>query len=671
MKQKTRFIKKMHRQQTNTSACFYTLTCCLLACMVVLLPVTTYAQLCNNNLGDPIINITFGTKALPKLPAYTTYERVRGCPFKSQYTINDFLFGCGGYWVQMTGDHTPGDQDGNYMMVAAEGTPGIVNADTVNGLCSGMTYQFAAYITNVMSEKYTCDGNAILPNLDFNVEDLDGNLLATYNTGDIRITDQKEWVQYGITFQVPGAVNSVVLKIVANAPNGCGNAFAIDDITLAACGPVVEVTIDGAKEDQHVCAGYTNPFSMKGSYSAGFTDPVVQWQNSVDTGANWQDIPGAVSLSYTVPQRQSGIILYRMLMAERANIQSPGCRMRSNAIYTEIHPVPLHQPPKNIQGCTGRDYALPASDPRALRIEWNGPGGYHTSAIGSVAVTALVPNLQYRDTGLYTLKQYYDYGCVSFDSFYLHIFPGTALTVQPAHPICEGRSEQLSVSASGQVRYKWTPATGLSNDTIPNPVARPRDSTVYKVVITNNFGCRDSALLPVDVYRNPVAKAGVDKVIISGDTAILAGEVKGTAINYRWSPADAISDIYAAQPKVYPVQSKTYILQVTSTVGCGSATDEVAVTVYNDFYIPSAFTPNGDGSNDRFAILPLGGYKVTRLSIFNRWVTMVYKANDFTNGWDGNCNGMPQQPGVYLYHLEMQKSGGKTVVKDGTVLLLR
>ncbi|TKK69262.1 gliding motility-associated C-terminal domain-containing protein [Ilyomonas limi] len=661
----------MYWQLTNKASLYAIRKYWLFAGIFLFLSFVAKAQLCNNNLGDPIINVTFGTVHAPLPPNATTYDYVGGCPSKGQYTINDFLFGCGGYWVQMTGDHTSGDLNGNYMMVDAESTPGLVHLDTARGLCSGLSYQFAAYITNIMTDGHTCDGHALLPNLTFSVEDFAGNILATYNTGDIPITNEKKWVQYGFVFQTPASVSDVILKITANAQYGCGNAFAIDDITLALCGPAVDVTIDGTKDDQNVCANYTNPFVMKGTYSAGFTDPATQWQNSVDTGKTWQDIPGAITATYTVPHRMSGIILYRMVVAERANINSVNCRIRSNAIYTEIHPVPLHNPPQMIKGCTGKDYSLPASDPRALNIEWNGPNGYHKTAIGSTTVIAIVPDLQYADTGLYTLKQYYDYGCVSFDSFYLQIFPGTALSIQPSHPICEGVSEVLLASAPGNVRFKWTPSTGLSSDTIPNPVAQPNDSTVYKVVITNEFGCQDSALFPVEVYRKPVAMAGADKAIISGDTAVLDAVVKGTAINYYWLPSDAMDDSHAIQPKVYPSQNKVYSLQVTSTVGCGNAVDEVMVKVYADLFIPTAFTPNGDGTNDRFRILPLDNYNIVRFLVYNRWGSIVYKATDFDKGWDGNYNGLPQQAGAYIYHLELQNNAGRKVVKEGTVFLLR
>src|SRR6478735_1414030 len=155
-----------------------------------------HAQLCNNNLGDPIVNVTFGTKDNKDYPSVTTYEQAGGCPAKGQYTINDFLFGCGGYWVQMTGDHTSGDLNGNYMLVNAESTPGIVHQDTATGLCENMLYQYSFYVTNVLQTNLSCGASAILPNLTITVQSLSGVVLATYNTGDIPITNEKKWVQY-------------------------------------------------------------------------------------------------------------------------------------------------------------------------------------------------------------------------------------------------------------------------------------------------------------------------------------------------------------------------------------------------------------------------------------------------------------------------------------------
>ena len=256
----------------------------------------------------------------------------------------------------------------------------------------------------MLQTNLSCSTNVILPNLDVTIESLSGEVLATYNTGNIPITNEKKWVQYGLTYKTRTGINAVVLKLSTKSPPGCGSAFAIDDIVFQNCGPVVSVTIDGSTEQQNVCADYTNPFIMKGSYSAGFINPVVQWQNSFDSGKTWKDISGATTITYNVPRRTSGTIEYRMVVAEKENINSLNCRIRSNSIHTEVHPVPTHNPPQYINGCTGTDYALPAADPTALEIEWSGPNGFSSYTTYPYPPDT-VNNLQYADTGLYVLRQ--------------------------------------------------------------------------------------------------------------------------------------------------------------------------------------------------------------------------------------------------------------------------
>ena len=405
---------------------------------------------------------------------------------------------------------------------------------------------------------------------------------------------------------------------------------------------------------------------MNASYSAGFADPVLQWQNSTDTGKTWQDIAGARAVTYAVPRRTSDVILYRVCIAERANINSINCRIVSNDIYTKIHPVPPDAAPQTVVGCIGKTFSFPKADPKALQVLWTGPNGYN-----STVHNATITNVQYSDTGLYKLRKTFHYNCVSLDTFYLKVFPGTTISVTPSHPICEGESQQLFASATDSVGYQWTPPRGLSNATIPNPVAAPSDSVIYKVMVTNKYGCQDSAFVPIDVYRNPVANAGPDKTILIGDTAILNATVLGTAINFYWSPATYMNDNRLVTPLVYPPANAIYKLNVISTVGCGAASDDVQVKVYNDFYIPNAFTPNNDGKNDIFRILMLDNYKLKRLAIYNRWGQVVFKTEGSYNGWDGKFGGLPQPQDVYVYHVELQAPSGEKIVKRGTILLNR
>jgi len=639
---------------------------CLMCCFIQ----EATAQLCNGNLGDPILNQTFGAKGFVMSKGMTTFEQAGGCPDKGQYVISSFLFGCGSNddhsWIKMIGDHTR-DLNGNYMLINAESTPGTVYKDTAKNLCDYTNYVFSAWISNAMQD-FTCGGNPVLANLTFTVTKLDGTVLSTSNTGDIPVADDRIWNQYGLAFTTPANTPEVIVSITTNPKFGCGSGFVIDDITFRSCGPLVTVLLDGGATDGNVCADYTNPFILTGSYSNYYNNPAVQWQSSGDTGKTWQDIPGATTTTYAIPRRLTGVINYRMVVAEKANINSLNCRTASNNIYTEIHPVPPHNPPQNIIGCLTKNLLLPATNPTALQVFWKGPDNYSYNVADPPAV---VPNVQYKDTGLYTLKQNFYYGCTSFDSFYLRIFPSTTISAMPVHGMCEGQSQQLSVSASGGGTFKWYPSTGLSNDSIANPIAKPTDSTEYKVVVTNKYGCKDSAYLNIDVYRNLELNAGIDKVILAGDTATLDATIKGTAIDYYWSPAISISDIHAARPKVFPTEGTEYTISATSTVGCGSGTDKVLVTVYKEIKVPNAFTPNRDGNNDIFRVLPLDNYKLVQFIVYDRLGKLLFRTNDKYKGWDGTFNGVAQPGGVYVYHLELVSEQGKHLVKQGTVLLLR
>ena len=633
-------------------------------CQIFFLPLILQAQLCNGNLGDPIINITFGT-GNSKLPAaVTSFAYAGGCPAKGKYTVSNFLLGCGDRtWFLLAGDHTR-DQSGAYMVVNAESTPGTVYIDTANGLCGNTTYQFSAWITNVM-QKITCGGSAILPNITFTVETISGVVLATYNTGNLLITLDKIWSQYGLSFKTPADISDVILTIKTAPVDGCGSSFAIDDIILGMCGPAVITTLDGSTDAVDVCAGYTNSFILNSTIATGFTDPAVQWQNSIDSGKTWQNIAGANTTMYAIPRRDSGIVSYRILVAERPNINSPKCRITSNVISTNVHSKPLHQLPENIRGCLGKTLVLPYHSDLAISFLWNGPNGYISDKSLSV-----VPNVQYTDTGLYKLNQTYNSGCATLDSFYVGVFPGvTVLVNTPVESICQGKSVVLS--ASGGQHYQWTPSDGLSNDTIANPIAQPPISTSYNITVSNDFGCRDSALVKVNVFENLSINAGANQSINIGDTIILNATVKGTSVNFYWSPSTFINDIHSATPKVYPIEDVVYTLTANSTVGCGSATSSVKIKVYKNTFIPNAFTPNDDGINDKFRITAANSYKLFKLLIFNKWGGIIYSTRDINNGWDGRFKGELQPIGPYVYYVEITTASNKKIVKKGTVMLLR
>lgn len=633
------------------------------------MPFLCCAQLCSGSLGDPVLNITFGT-GHGKLPAAVTdFAYAGGCPGKSQYTLSNLIFGCGAdkTWLMLAGDHTR-DLNGSFMLVNAQSddgtiTPAIVYRDTVRNLCNNINYVFSAWVTNAL-RPITCGGQAVPASLSFRATTLSGTELARFDTGNIPIEDEKIWKQFGLSFQLPQGESAVVLAISTTKKSGCGQGFALDDITLRPCGPAVTATLNGLATPTDICADGTKTFQLKGALAASLTNPAVQWQSSVDTGRTWIDLPSATSVDYSVPAQDSGVVLYRMVAAERDNIRSPNCRFVSNVLSTRVHPVPAHKAPQNLLGCLGRDLQLPPKNPFADLVFWTGPNGY-----SSTMEKAVVPQIAYADTGLYLQRQDFGFGCINLDSFYVRVSPSTVITVPPVYSICEGKSVVLE--ASGEGTFSWQPSTGLSNAAIPDPLASPRDSMQYKVTVTNSYGCKDSAVVAVNVFRNPAAFAGQDKTIVKGDTVTLDGAVTGTAIRLSWSPAASISDNTAITPTVFPPADTRYILTAESTVGCGTAQATVTVNVYNDIYVPNGFSPNNDGKNDRFRIIAADGYQLLRFQLYNRWGQVIYSAKDFSKGWDGKLNGTPQPEGTYIYFLQIRSTKGKVITKKGTVTIVR
>lgn len=88
-------------------------------------------------------------------------------------------------------------------------------------------------------------------------------------------------------------------------------------------------------------------------------------------------------------------------------------------------------------------------------------------------------------------------------------------------------------------------------------------------------------------------------------------------------------------------------------------------------YIPNAFSPNGDGLNDRFRFIPVGIATYKFFRIFNRWGTEIYSSTDFRTGWDGTFKGAPAPVDTYIWILQGTDFNGKEIMKKGTVTLVR
>ncbi|RKR85117.1 gliding motility-associated-like protein [Mucilaginibacter gracilis] len=601
------------------------------------------AQLCSGALGDPIVNIDFGSgtgRGAALGSAITAYTyRASGDLGEGEYTIANTTAGLKGTAWKTTTDHT-GNANGFMMVInsATLATEGVFYKKTVDGLCPNTTYEFSAWLFNVMA---VVSPN---PNVTFKIKRTDGTLIKTYDSGDLPITGK--WVQSGFYFTT-GSESSVVISISNNAPSAVpGNDLALDDITFRACGPIVTSGINsGNQTTATICAGTAATIELDASVTSGLSTPQYQWQVNAN-GAGWTDISGATQTSTTVQfaNAVAGSYLYRLQVGEAANFGSTSCRVASPTLTVTVSVAVQATAASNGPLCIGETLNLTSSG--GGTYSWIGPNNFSSKQQNPVVTTVSDKN-----AGTYTVTVTSDAGCTATAQTTVAIGSRPVVSVSPAVTLCQGMSTTLT--ASGGVSYKWTPATGLSNANIASPVASPTQTTTYKVTVSDaTSACPAIDSITVTVMNVPVVSAGNDKGVVKGNSVQLKGSITGNGYTYVWTPSTGLNDATKLSPVAKPTQTTTYMLTATSTEGCGVGTDVVTVTVFEKLSIPNTFSPNGDGVNDVWNISGLDSYPGATLSIFNRNGARLYYSVGYPKAWNGTYNGSPLPVGTYYYLID-------------------
>ena len=625
-----------------------------------------HSQLCNGSLGDPIINITFGAGSNPG-PVLTTTTNLQyisyDCPNDGSYTVRNNILPCfQNTWHNLKSDHT-GNANGYFMLINASLQKSEFYIDTVKGLCPNTTYEYAAWLTNVLIPS-ACFGNGINPNLTFNIEKTDGTILQTYSTGDIIATSNPQWKQYGFFFATPADASDVVVRILNNSTGGCGNDLAIDDITFRACGTQLTPFIVGEPGTvKELCEGENADVTLSCKISAEFNNPSYQWQQSTDNGNTYTDIDGANASDYIkgiTANTLVGKYLYRLSVAEATNINLSLCRVASDALTIIINSKPVANAISNSPVCDGTSIVLSASG--GSEYTWSG-----VNAFSGSGASVTINNAKFRDSGKYYVSISSVGGCRLIDSTVVNVIKGPVATTSfDNKTICQG--ESLSLNISGGTSYLWSPSTGLSSFVIANPVAKPADTTIYTVVVQNETVCTDSATITVNVIPKPFVDAGPDKSILEGQSIQLIASANSSNNSYSWFPDRYIDDIHSLQPIINPVNDITYFLTVSSDNGCGISTDSVKIHVFKKIIIPNAFSPNSDGINDYWNIKAINSYNDYEVSVFNRYGQIVYATRNYSKPWDGSFNGKPLPIGTYYYVINLKQGLPKL---NGYVVILR
>jgi gliding motility-associated-like protein len=344
-----------------------------------MLAVKGFTQVCTGSLGDPTVNIDFGfgSGIGPALSsANTTYPyNSNDCPNDGFYVINSKTQGCfNNTWHTLPQDHTPDDNNGYMMIVNAGFAKGTFYTFSTDNLCPNTTYEFAAFIANIIKPNVGC-GLQSKPKVNFVIETETGIVLGNYSTNFINESSSPEWIKYGFFFKTPANVSKIVLKLINDADGGCGNDLALDDITFRPCGPeikIAEINSGNLNNAYNLCEGSNANYNFNLIVSAGYTNPNYQWQTSIDNGINWTDIPNQTNETFNLSITNAAVKnhQYRLAVAEGANINTKSCRVYSVPILITVTSSPIISAGPDLFIIEGSQLIINATAPINLQYKW-------------------------------------------------------------------------------------------------------------------------------------------------------------------------------------------------------------------------------------------------------------------------------------------------------------
>ena len=317
---------------------------------------------------------------------------------------------------------------------------------------------------------------------------------------------------------------------------------------------------------------------------------------------------------------------------------------------------------------SGQAQAIPSGGTPPYQFSWS-----------TGAQTKAVQNLP---AGIYQLTLTDGNGCAIVDSVMIgqpNPLSGTSGKVDIG---CfdNANGEILITGSGGTPPYRYALNTGTWTG---SPRQIGLQAGLYVPRIQDKNGCIIE-LPPVEIVQHdPVlVDLGPPITIIYGESTQLLAEVSNAMppVRYSWNAADSLwlSCLDCPEPSVDGLEfAHWFEVQVVDSLGCG-ATGRILVTVekVRKVFVPTGFSPNGDGANDLLLAHGQQSTQVVTFQVFDRWGELLYEGggfylNDPNAGWDGMFRGQPVDPGVYIWVLEVEYSDGVHEIFRGSTSLLR
>lgn len=460
----------------------------------------------------------------------------------------------------------------------------------------------------------------------------------------------------GLLCPLPGTYS---VTLTETTTNGCKDSITK---TIKVNGPLADFSVS----PDTICKGQSITFTIKD------TSDVDTWHWDFGDG---KDTTGKSPISHTYnvhPPNVNGTTNVQLIYWSKDSTcaQSIPHQISIRQVIAAFNRNHVPESLIDTAHCIGvRDTFLNNST-GASTYGWNYGDGSATNT------TVFSPAHTYTVAGTYNVELYIKdnvAGCVDTLIKKMIIYPLFSVTAT-GDTICQGKTAQLNASAANT--YSWTAQTGvgLSSAVIANPTTSPSVTATYTLMASDANGCKDSVNnVVVYVIQAPDTVEDVHTIVI-GQTYTLPGSQVTAGFTYTWSPTANLSCTNCPMPVFSGTVDAHYVETIADTRGCFSAhsTFDIKVEPLASVDVPTAFTPNGDGTNDIVYVAGWGIKSLQYFKIYNRWGELVFESNDINVGWDGTYRGTPQNIETYVYQVSATSYiSQEPITKKGYIKLLR
>ncbi len=259
----------------------------------------------------------------------------------------------------------------------------------------------------------------------------------------------------------------------------------------------------------------------------------------------------------------------------------------------------------------------------------------------------------------------------------LRISPNVIARFETPPSGCAPYTAVFNNTSAGGEQFFWDFGDGTtSNQSSPIHIYNTPGNYTIRLTVIDTSTCNrlDSTRFPITVSDAPTAAFTFAPKPPQENTPVQFINNSLGATRYKWDFGDGDTLVTTSTNIISHIfkETKAYntCLIATNQYGCSDTTcAEVQAKIIPLIDVPNAFTPNGDGVNDKVFVRGFGISKMV-WRIYNRWGTIVFQSNNISEGWDGMYKGSIQPTEVYHYVLDVEFSDGVKYQKKGDITLL-